>query len=88
MTSHVYMITGSNGAGKTTLIAGRLSPVAPESVAITAGRLMLQKIEALAKQQADFAYEKTLAGRGHLNLIRDLKRRGYEVHFFISGFRA
>jgi predicted ABC-type ATPase len=43
---------------------------------------MLGEIEALAKQHADFGFETTLAGRGHLNLIRDLKRRGYEVHFF------
>jgi predicted ABC-type ATPase len=70
------------------IIANRLSPQAPESAAITAAREMLGEIEALAKQHADFAFETTLAGRGHLNLIRDLKRRGYEVHFFISGFRA
>jgi predicted ABC-type ATPase len=42
---------------------------------------MLQ-IEALAQQPADFGFETTLAGRGHRNLIRGLKRRGYEVHFF------
>jgi hypothetical protein len=40
---------------------------------------MLGEIEALAKQHADFGFETTPAGRGHLNLIRDLKRRGYEV---------
>jgi hypothetical protein len=39
-------------------------------------------------RHADFGFQTTLAGRGHLNLIRDWKRRGYEVHFFISGFRA
>jgi len=38
---------------------------------------MLGEIEALAKRHADFGFETTLAGRGHLNLIRDLKRRGY-----------
>ena len=64
------------------LIAARLSPNAPERVAIAAGRQMLEEIEAFAKQLADFGFETTLAGRGHLNLIRDLKRRGYEVHLF------
>jgi predicted ABC-type ATPase len=44
--------------------------------------MMLGEIETLAKQQADFGFVTTLAGRGHLNLIRGLKRRGYEVHFF------
>ena len=42
----------------------------------------MREIEALAKQHADFGFETTPAGREHLNLIRDLKRRGYEVHFF------
>ena len=51
-------------------MALRLLPWAPEGAAIA--RL----------QQADFGFETTLAGRGHLNLIRGLKRRGYEVHFF------
>ena len=32
------------------LIAARLSPVAPETVAIAAGRLMLKEIETLAAQ--------------------------------------
>ena len=64
------------------LIAAQLSPKAPERVAILAGRQMLEEIEAFAEQGADFGFETTLAGRGHLNLIRDLKRRGYEVHFF------
>lgn len=43
---------------------------------------MLEEIEAFAEQHADFGFETTLAGRGHLNLIRDLKQRGYEVHLF------
>ena len=64
------------------LIAARLSPKAPERVAIAAGRLMLEEIETFAEQRADFGFETTLAGRGHLNLIRDLKRKGYEVHLY------
>jgi hypothetical protein len=31
--------------------------------------MMLGEIETLAKQQADFGFETTLAGRGHLDLI-------------------
>jgi predicted ABC-type ATPase len=64
------------------MIAARLSPKAPERVAIAAGRQMLEEIATLAQQRADFGFETTLAGRGHLNLIRDLRRRGYEAHFF------
>lgn len=64
------------------MIADRLSPRAPESAAIAAGRLMLEEIATLAEQRADFGFETTLAGRGHLNLIRELKRQGYEVHIY------
>ena len=31
---------------------------------------------------ADFGFETTLSGRSYLNLIRELKRVGYQVHFF------
>jgi predicted ABC-type ATPase len=70
------------------IIADRLSLQAPERAAITAAREMLGEIEAPAKPHADFAFETTVAGRGHLNLIRDLKREAMRCTFFISGFRA
>jgi len=55
------------------IIADRLSPRAPESAAIAAVRMMLGETETLAKQQADVGFESTLAGRGHLSLIRNLR---------------
>ena len=64
------------------LIAQGLSPFSPESVAFRAGRVMLGEIERLMKQEVDFGFETTLSGRGHLRLIRQLKKAGYEVHFF------
>ena len=64
------------------LIAQGLSPFSPESVAFRAGRLMLGEIEILMKQEVDFGFETTLSGRSHLNVIRRLKQRGYEVHVF------
>jgi predicted ABC-type ATPase len=47
-----------------------------------AGRLMVEEINLLMKRGVDFGFETTLSGRSHLNLIRRLKKRGYEVHFF------
>jgi predicted ABC-type ATPase len=47
-----------------------------------AGRLMLEEMEALARRGADFGFETTLSGRGHLSLIRALKDKAYAVHFF------
>jgi predicted ABC-type ATPase len=59
-----------------------MSPFSPESAASRAGRLMLGEIDFLAKRGADFGFETTLSGRSHLKLIRGLKERGYEAHFF------
>ena len=46
------------------LIAAGLAPFAPETVAIKAGRIMLQEISTHARRGASFAFETTLAGHG------------------------
>jgi len=43
---------------------------------------MLQEIEIQANLGVDFGFETTLSGKGHLQVVRGLKRRGYEVHIF------
>ena len=64
------------------MIAQGLSPFSPESAAIRAGRLMLEGIEISMNRGADFGFETTLSGRGHLGVIRRLKEHAYQVHFF------
>jgi predicted ABC-type ATPase len=64
------------------LIAAGLSPFNPEGQAIQAGRLMLSRIESLARQRIDFGFETTLAGRGWLPLLQDLRQRGYRLNRF------
>jgi predicted ABC-type ATPase len=64
------------------LIAAGLSPFNPEGQAIQAGRLMLSRIESLARQRIDFGFETTLAGRGWLPLLQDLRQRGYRLNMF------
>src|SRR3954471_17251318 len=59
------------------LIAAGLSPFNPESLAIEAGRLMLDRIKTLARSRVDFGFETTLAGRGYASLISWLKSEGY-----------
>lgn len=61
-------------------IAKGLSPFRPESVAIEAGRLMLQRIDELMNQRVDFAFETTLAASLHLRSIAKAKALGYRVH--------
>lgn len=64
------------------LIAAGLSPFNPESLAIEAGRLMLERIETLTRSRADFGFETTLAGRSHMSLLARLREEGYRVHLF------
>ncbi|HEY3567905.1 MAG TPA: zeta toxin family protein [Thermoanaerobaculia bacterium] len=64
------------------LIAAGLSPFNPESLAIEAGRLMLERIETLARSRVDFGFETTLAGRSQASLITRLREDGYRVHLF------
>ncbi|MGA3212830.1 MAG: zeta toxin family protein [Terriglobales bacterium] len=64
------------------LIAQGLSPFSPDAAVREAGRLMLGQIDNFARRRADFSFETTLSGRGHLNLVRRLKDRGFEVSIF------
>ena len=67
------------------LIAAGLSPFAPESAAIKAGRLMLREIAEYVRRGESFAFETTLSGLGYLDHIRQWQARGYHVAlFFLS----
>jgi predicted ABC-type ATPase len=61
-------------------IAGGLSAFRPDSVAIPAGRAMLERMRYLAKARADFAFETTLASRSFAPWLARMKRHGYYVH--------
>lgn len=60
-------------------IAKGLSPFNPESVAIEAGRLMLQRIEVLVKGDESFAIETTLSTRSYAKLVAKAQRLGFRV---------
>ncbi len=61
-------------------IAQGLSGFHPESMAMEAGRIMLQRLHTLAEQRASFAFETTLAGRSYARWLKSLRRAGYTVH--------
>src|SRR5581483_7425528 len=61
-------------------IAAGLSAFAPERAAIEAGRLMLKRMHELAAQQANFAFETTLATRSYAPWLNRLRSEGYLVH--------
>ena len=66
-------------------IAQGLSAYRPETAAVTAGRVMLERLRALASLRRDFAFETTLSGRWHARWLRDLQTAGYRTHLvFLS----
>ena len=61
------------------LIAAGLSPFKPETMALRAGRLMLEEIHERIKHGKSFAFETTLSGRTYTKLLRDCRKQGYHV---------
>jgi predicted ABC-type ATPase len=64
------------------LIAAGLSPFAPETQNLRAGRLLLQRIRELAAAKVDFGFETTLAGRTYVPLLGKMKTSGYRIGLF------
>lgn len=60
-------------------IAKGLSPFDPDSAAIAAGRIMIDRINGLLDVGADFAIETTLATKSYVSFIRKAKAVGYFV---------
>ena len=69
------------------LIAAGVSPFSPDAAAFRAARLFLIEIDRAIERGHDFAFETTLSGRHHLNLIRNLRDHGSTVHFFFLWVR-
>lgn len=61
-------------------IAAGISMFNPESVAILAGRLMLERLETLSQSGCDFAFETRLAARNFANFLRKSKLRVYTIN--------
>ena len=61
-------------------IAADLSAFRPASVAVAAGRIMLERMRRLAAIRENFAFETTLAGRTLSPWLTVLQRHGYHIH--------
>src|ERR1700761_957880 len=66
------------------VIARGLSAFNPEGAALEAGRVMLQRLDELARQRVDFAFETTLASRTFAPRIRKSQEEGYKCHLFFA----
>lgn len=64
------------------LIAAGVSPLDPAAVALEAGRIFLARLRELAARRVDFAFETTLAGRGYVGILGELRAAGYRIHIF------
>ena len=70
------------------VIAQGLSGFAPESAAVEASRIMLERLRALAAQRADFAFETTLAARTYAAWLKELTQTGYSLQLFYYWLRS
>ena len=61
------------------LIASGLSPFAPETQNLRAGRLLLGRIRELVAAGKGFGFETTLSGRTYVRLLKSIKEEGYRV---------
>jgi len=60
-------------------IAAGISPFNPASVAVAAGRIMLNRIEELMSEGADFAFETTLSTKSYVSLIKKARFKQYKI---------
>ncbi len=61
------------------VIARGLSAFDPESVAVAAGRVMIERLDELERQRESFAFETTLSSRTVQTRLRRLLNAGYAV---------
>lgn len=60
-------------------IARGLSPFQPEKAAFESGRIMLNRIDNLLRDNKTFAFETTLSTKSYKNTIITAKQNGYDV---------
>jgi predicted ABC-type ATPase len=62
------------------VIAQGLAGFDPDSAALEASRIMLERLRALAGRREDFAFETTLAARSYAPWLEALRQDGYQIH--------
>jgi predicted ABC-type ATPase len=67
------------------LIAAGISPLAPTRELMAASRIFLNEINECIAEGENFAFETTLAGRGHLKLIKRLQNKGWIIELIYLG---
>lgn len=60
-------------------IAKGLSPLHPESMHLTASKLMIKRLRALLTQNNSFAFETTASGTNYIKYLKEAKEKGYQI---------
>lgn len=60
-------------------IARGLAPKHPESMALTASKLMIKRLKELLDADQSFAFETTASGTNYVKHLRSAKAKGYEI---------
>ncbi len=60
-------------------IARGLAPLHPESMALTASKLMLKRLKELLEDNKSFAFETTASGINYVKHLKAAKSKGYEI---------
>lgn len=61
-------------------IAAGFSRFAPETMAMKAGRMMLEQLDIFAKEKKDFAFEATMASRSFVQFLKQCRQLGYQIN--------
>ena len=79
---YLPQIAGCHNFVNADLIAYGISPFDSLSAQYKAGRIFLSQIYANIDKRVDFAFETTLAGRSHINLLKKLRKDGWQIVIF------
>lgn len=75
-------IAGCRNFVNADLIAYGISPFDSLSAQYEAGCIFLRQIYANIDKRVDFAFETTLAGRSHINMLKKLRQDGWQIVLF------
>ena len=75
-------IAGCGNFVNADLIAYGISPLDSLAVQYDAGRIFLNEVNKNIEKRKDFAFETTLSGRSHLNLLKNLREDNWQTVLF------
>lgn len=69
-------------------IAKGLAPLHPESMALTASKLMIKRLKELLDTNRSFAFETTASGTNYVRHLKTAQSKGYEINLTFLWLRS